>query len=87
MTIFTRFLDKGKEGFTWSLEGGMISVGNGVAVAASGFIAEYLGFHILFYIVLILNFFSLVMIFWLMKFKDKILSNHNIVSYFLRKYF
>lgn len=87
MTIFTRFLDSGKEGFTWSLDSSVISLGNGIAIGASGFIAEAFGFDALFFIVLVLNFFSLVMVLWLIKFKDEILSNHNPIKLFFRKIF
>jgi MFS family permease len=87
MTIFTRFLSTGKEGFIWSMEGASINIGNGLAVAASGFIAQVFGFTTLFILVIIFNFLSLNMLMLLLRNRDEILSNHNPLRLLLRKYF
>jgi MFS family permease len=87
MTLFTRFINDGKEGFDWSLDSAALSLGNGIAIALSGFIAEAFGFNTLFYLVITLNFISLVMILCLLKFKDDILSNRNVIKYIIRKFF
>ena len=87
MTLFTRFLNEGDEGFDWSLDSAALSLGNGIAIALSGFIAEAFGFSTLFYIVIALNFVSLVMILYLLRFKDEILSNRNVFKYLIRKIF
>ncbi len=53
--IFTRHIDKGKEGTEWTLENvgtGLVSAG---AAALGGIMAEHLGFHNLFLIVGILS--------------------------------
>jgi len=87
MTIFTRFLETNKEGYDWSVDSAMISLGNGVAVAVSGFVAASFGFRALFYLVIVLNFTSLLMIIFLLKYKDVILSNHNKIKFLMRRYF
>lgn len=87
MTIFTRFIDRGKEGFDWSVDSAGLSLGNGIAIALSGFIAEAFGFNTLFYIVIALNFISLLMVLWMLKYKDEILSNRNVFKYLIRKIF
>ena len=46
--IFTRHMDKGREGFTWSLESSSIGIGAGIAGIAGGMIAKYVGFTPLF---------------------------------------
>ena len=73
MTIFTRFLDKGHEGFDWSMDSASIDFGNGLAIGLSGFVAEFLGFNVLFIFSLILNIVSFVMVIWLFKYKKEIL--------------
>lgn len=87
MTIFTRFIDKGKEGYDWSLDSASLSLGNGVAIGLSGFIAEAFGFNTLFYIVIAMNFLSLLMVLMMLKYKDEILSNRNVFKYLIRKIF
>lgn len=85
MTLFTDFIDKGREGFEWSLDSAGISFGNGVAIAISGFIAQAYGFQMLFILVLGLNFLSLLMIILLLKNKDEVMGKHYL-KYFLRKF-
>lgn len=46
--IFMRHMDKGREGFTWSLESSSIGIGAGIAGIVGGIIAEYVGFTALF---------------------------------------
>jgi len=58
LAIFTRHIDKGKEGFEWSLETTSIGLGAGIAGGVGGIIAGYLGFNILFMLVSGLNFVS-----------------------------
>lgn len=48
--IFTRHIDKGKEGFDWSMEHVAYSIGTGIAGALSGIIATKFGFNALFFI-------------------------------------
>lgn len=57
MTLFTRFTDKNKEGFEWSVYDTSISLGAAATAAVGAFIAEMLGFNTLFIIV---AFFSLL---------------------------
>ena len=87
MTLYTRFMGDGHEGFMWSLDNVVTSVGYSVAIAASGIIAEFWGFEILFYIVAALNFVGFASILILLKYKDDILSNHNVIRYYLRRIF
>lgn len=46
--IFTRHMDKGREGITWSLESSSIGIGAGIAGITGGIIAQYIGFAPLF---------------------------------------
>jgi MFS family permease len=85
MTLFTRFLEKDHEGFTWSLDMASVSLGNGIAIAVSGFIAEAYGFNILFYFVILLNFISLLMILALLKYKKDILKTNGAIKGIIRK--
>lgn len=87
MTLYTRFMSDGHEGFMWSLDNVITNVGYAVAIAASGVIAEFLGFSTLFYVVIVLNLISFVSILILLKYKDDILSNHNIIRYYMRRFF
>ena len=48
--IFTRHIDKGKEGFDWSIEHVAYSIGTGIAGALSGIIVIKFGFNTLFII-------------------------------------
>lgn len=55
VAIFTRHVDKGREGFEWSSYNTAVSVGAGVMGALGGIFAEKFGFTILFAIMVILN--------------------------------
>lgn len=46
--IFTRHMDKGREGITWSLESSSLGIGAGIAGIVGGIIAQYVGFTPLF---------------------------------------
>jgi len=48
--IFTRHIDKGKEGFDWSVEHVVYSIGTGIAGALSGIIIAKYGFNAVFVI-------------------------------------
>ena len=56
--LFTRFLDRNKEGYEWSLYETLTALGAAVTAAIGGFIAERLGFDLLFIIVAIFSFFG-----------------------------
>ncbi|MFZ5559687.1 MAG: MFS transporter [Patescibacteria group bacterium] len=49
--IFTRHIDKGKEGFEWSLESTAFSFGTGVTGALGGILVSKFGFDVVFVIV------------------------------------
>jgi hypothetical protein len=55
VAIFTRHVDKGREGFEWSVYNTSVSIGAGITGAIGGFLAEKTGFLILFIIMGILN--------------------------------
>jgi len=48
LAIFTRHIDKGKEGFEWSVETTSINMGAGIAGGLGGIIAAKFGFNVLF---------------------------------------
>ncbi len=58
--IFTRHIDKGKEGTEWTLENVGVGLAAAGAAAIGGILAERLGFHNLFLIVGILSLIGLV---------------------------
>lgn len=58
--IFTRHIDKGKEGTEWTLENVGIGIVSAGAAAVGGIMAERFGFHNLFLIVGILSLIGLV---------------------------
>jgi len=60
LAIFTRHIDKGKEGFEWGLETTSIGLGAGIAGGLGGIIAGYLGFNVVFLLVSGLNFISAI---------------------------
>jgi len=60
LAIFTRHIDKGKEGFEWSLETTSIGLGAGIAGGLGGIISSYVGFNTLFILVSLLNFISAI---------------------------
>ncbi len=49
--LFSRHLDGGKEGISWSLHDTLISLGMATTAATGGIIAQRLGFQIVFYLV------------------------------------
>ncbi|MBU1202735.1 MFS transporter [Patescibacteria group bacterium] len=56
--IFTRHIDKGKEGFEWSLYDILSGIGMAGAAALGGFIIESFGFNSLFVLISIISIFS-----------------------------
>lgn len=60
LAIFTRHIDKGKEGFEWSVESTAIGMGAGIAGGIGGLVCSYFGFATLFVSVSILNVISAV---------------------------
>jgi predicted MFS family arabinose efflux permease len=58
LAIFTRHIDKGKEGFEWGVETTSIGLGAGIAGGLGGIICSFWGFTTLFILVAILNFVS-----------------------------
>lgn len=64
--LFTRFIDRNREGYEWSMYDTTIALGAAATAAIGGFIAERLGFDTLFIIVAIMSFagsMSLVILF------------------------
>lgn len=55
LAIFTRHIDKGKEGFQWGVETTSIGVGAGIAGGLGGILVGYFGFNIVFVLVTVLN--------------------------------
>jgi len=51
MALFTRHVDKGKEGFSWSFYATMANIGAAIGAAAGGVVAQRVGFHFLFIMV------------------------------------
>lgn len=51
MALFTRHVDKGKEGFSWSFYATSANVGAAIGAAAGGIVAHRVGFHFLFIMV------------------------------------
>lgn len=65
--MFTRHLDKGKEGVEWSMYDVVVGVGAGLAAALGAFIADMYGFDILFFIVGVVAAFSAIVLLFLKK--------------------
>jgi len=73
MTLFTRFTDRNKEGYEWSVYDTSISLGTAATASIGAYIAQMLGFNVLFAIVAI---FSLIgTIFLRQLFKQEIIKN------------
>ena len=70
MTLFTRFTDKNKEGYEWSVYDTSISFGT---AAIGAYIAEMLGFNTLFVIVAIFSLIGTILLGKL--FKQEIIKN------------
>jgi len=68
-TIFTRHIDKGKEGFEWSLYDVLLGVGMAASAALGGFIADKYSFGVLFVLVAIVTFVGAFLLFLI---KDRI---------------
>jgi MFS family permease len=49
--IFSRHLDKGKEGFEWSVYNTLISFGSALAAGVGAYVADQYGFQALFFVV------------------------------------
>ncbi len=62
LAIFTRHIDKGKEGLEWGMESTSIGAGAGIAGGLGGIIAGALGFGVLFVAVSVLNFVSVLIL-------------------------
>ncbi len=70
--LFTRFLDRNKEGYEWSVYDVTICLGAAASAAIGGYIAETYGFNALFIIVAILSLIGTILLAQL--FKEEILS-------------
>ncbi|HNW96630.1 MAG TPA: MFS transporter [Candidatus Paceibacterota bacterium] len=46
--IFTRHIDRGQEGFQWSLETMLVALGSAITASAGGYLAERYGFNLIF---------------------------------------
>ncbi len=64
-TIFTKHVDKGKEGFEWSLYDVLVGVGMSATAALGGFIAEAYGFQSVFITVAIITFIAGLLLFFI----------------------
>jgi MFS family permease len=62
LAIFTRHIDKGKEGFEWGMETASIGTGAGIAGGLSGILVATLGFKVLFIFVSGLTIFSTILL-------------------------
>lgn len=58
LAIFTRHIDKGKEGFEWGVETTSIGLGAGIAGGLGGILASMIGFNKIFLLVSTLNIIS-----------------------------
>lgn len=58
--IFTRHIDKGKEGTEWTLENVGVGLAAAITAAIGGILAQYFGFHNLFLIVGVLSLVGLI---------------------------
>lgn len=67
MAVFTRYIDPGREAFSWSVRTAFESVGTGAAGALGGIIAYRFGFDILFIMVMIFIFFSAILPYFIFK--------------------
>ncbi|MFA6426820.1 MAG: MFS transporter [Candidatus Magasanikbacteria bacterium] len=72
LSLFTRHIDKGKEGFEWSMYDFWIGLGTAGTATLGAFVAERFGFNVLFYSISILVFASFIM---LLMVRAKVLSS------------
>lgn len=73
--IFTRHIDKGKEGFEWSASDTTIALGQAIAATVGGFLADKYGFNLVFIFSSALSFIGATFLIFI--FKD--LKNQKIV--------
>ncbi|OGY96875.1 MAG: hypothetical protein A2543_00745 [Candidatus Komeilibacteria bacterium RIFOXYD2_FULL_37_8] len=62
-TLFTRHVDKGKEGFEWSLYDVLLGAGMAAAAALGGFIVSLYGFEVLFIVAAIITVLGALLLF------------------------
>ena len=60
--LFTRYLDKNKEGYEWSVYDTTVGLGTAATAAIGGYVAEMFGFNALFVIVAILSFLGTILL-------------------------
>ncbi len=75
IAMFTRHVDKGREGFEWSLYNTAISIGAGITGALGGLFAEKFGFILLF---VIMGFLNIIGTFFLLLIRKGIMLKHGI---------
>jgi len=73
--LFTRFIDRNKEGYEWSVYDTLIGLGGAGTAAIGGFIAERLGFNILFILVAIFSFVGTMIL--VLLFKQEIIKKRS----------
>jgi hypothetical protein len=59
--LFTNFLQKGKIAYDWGVNSSITFLTIGVASFVSGFIIEWYGFNVLFYIMILLSFIAMIL--------------------------
>ena len=81
--IFTRHIDKGKEGFDWSVEHVVYSIGTGIAGALSGIIVmKYLNMIYLIFLFIIAGIVAIIgALIPLFIYKDVNVSGHNNIRF------
>jgi len=62
MTIFSRFIEKGKEGYCWSLYDTIATFSVAFTAMVGAYIAQEFGFKIVFYLLSVLVLFSVVLV-------------------------
>lgn len=75
IAIFTRHVDRGREGFEWSAYNTAISVGAGLTGALGGILADKFGFTILFILMSALNIIGTLLLFLI---KSGLIFKHNL---------
>ena len=63
MALFTRHIDKQKEGWEWSLYYTTVDLSGAAAAAVGGYLAKYFGFHHLFLVISVLVFIGILLSF------------------------
>jgi MFS family permease len=76
MTLYTRFTNKNKEGYKWSVHNTSISLGAAATAAIGAYIAEMLGFNILFIIVAIFSLIGTILLSQL--FKQELIKKNSL---------